>query len=29
LVYRAVELVGQAGSEDLRIVARVRGRDRF
>jgi diaminohydroxyphosphoribosylaminopyrimidine deaminase / 5-amino-6-(5-phosphoribosylamino)uracil reductase len=29
LVYQSVELVGADGSQDLRIVARVRGRDKF
>jgi diaminohydroxyphosphoribosylaminopyrimidine deaminase / 5-amino-6-(5-phosphoribosylamino)uracil reductase len=29
LVYQSVDLVGEEGSKDLRIVARVRGRDKF
>ncbi len=29
LVYQSVELVGEEGQKDLRIVARVRGRDKF
>jgi diaminohydroxyphosphoribosylaminopyrimidine deaminase / 5-amino-6-(5-phosphoribosylamino)uracil reductase len=29
LIYQSAELVGEEGSHDLRIVARVRGRDRF
>jgi diaminohydroxyphosphoribosylaminopyrimidine deaminase / 5-amino-6-(5-phosphoribosylamino)uracil reductase len=29
LVYRSVDLIGEPGQQDLRIVARVRGRDQF
>jgi diaminohydroxyphosphoribosylaminopyrimidine deaminase / 5-amino-6-(5-phosphoribosylamino)uracil reductase len=29
LVYQSVDLIGEEGSKDLRIVARVRGRDKF
>jgi diaminohydroxyphosphoribosylaminopyrimidine deaminase / 5-amino-6-(5-phosphoribosylamino)uracil reductase len=29
LVYRSVDLIGEPGPQDLRIVARVRGRDQF
>jgi diaminohydroxyphosphoribosylaminopyrimidine deaminase / 5-amino-6-(5-phosphoribosylamino)uracil reductase len=29
LVYRSVDLIGEPGAQDLRIVARVRGRDQF
>lgn len=29
LVYQSVELIGNTGNQDLRVVARVRGRDKF
>jgi diaminohydroxyphosphoribosylaminopyrimidine deaminase / 5-amino-6-(5-phosphoribosylamino)uracil reductase len=29
LIYQTVELIGDTGQQDLRIVARVRGRDQF